>query len=122
MEERKTLTEKRRANNMPEKINLSDEIYGDIIRIFADDEHQLTENMELKVSKKGFFVTKYDNDINGKSLTFNDCVDIAKEHGFTEGTFYIMAETPLEGTIYQYANCYDCEPYVSEYGTTRGYA
>lgn len=107
---------------MEGKINLSDEIWGDIIRIFADDEIQLTENMELEVSKKGFFVTKYDNDINGKNLTFNDCVDIAKEHGFTVGVFYIMADTPLHGKIYQYANCYDCEPYVSEYGTTIGYA
>jgi len=55
-------------------------------------------------------------------VTFADCVGIAKKNGFTIGTFYIMAEKPLEGTVYQYANCYDQEPFVSEYGKTRGYA
>ena len=29
---------------------------------------------------------------------------------------------PEVGTIFQYANCYDQEPFVSEYGKTRGYA
>lgn len=33
-----------------------------------------------------------------------------------------MAEKPLEGTIFQYANCYDQKPFVSEYGKTQGYA
>lgn len=56
------------------------------------------------------------------TVTFADCVDIAKKNGFTIGIFYIMAEKPLEGTIFQYANCYDQEPFVSEYGKTRGYA
>ena len=106
-----------------EQIKLSDEIYGDIIRIFADDENALDENMNTYVAKKGFFVTKYVCPEYGETMTFNDCVAIAKEHGFTKGVFYIMADAPLEGKIYQYANCYDDrEPFVSEYGTTQGYA
>lgn len=105
-----------------DKINLSDKIWGDIIRIFMDDEICLNEKMEVEVSQKGFFVTKYISEEYDEQLTFNDCVAIAKENGFTRGTFYIMADSPLEGTIYQYANCYDCEPFVSKYGTTRGYA
>lgn len=104
------------------EINLSDKIYGDIIRIFMDDEISLNEKMEIKVTQKGFIVTKYISEEYDEQLTFNDCVTIAKENGFTEGIFYIMAETPLQGKIYQYANCYDREPFVSEYGTTRGYA
>lgn len=74
------------------------------------------------LKKKGFIVTKYVSEEHGESVTFADCVDIAKKNGFTIGIFYIMAEKPLEGTIFQYANCYDQEPFVSEYGKTRGYA
>lgn len=105
-----------------EKINLSDKLYGDIIRIFMDDEISLNEKMEIQVLTKGFIVTKYVSEEYDEQLTFDDCVTIAKENGFTTGIFYIMAETPLQGKIYQYANCYDVEPFVSEYGTTRGYA
>ena len=104
------------------KINLSDEIWGDIIRIFMDDEISRNEKNEIEVTQKGFLVTKYISDERGESLTFNDCVEIAKENGFTKGEFFIMADTPLEGKIYLYTNCYDGEPFVSEYGTTRGYA
>ena len=100
-----------------EKIHLTDEIYGDIIRIFADDQIALDDHIE----KKGFIVTKYVSEERGESVTFADCVGIAKKNGFTIGIFYIMAEKPLEGTIFQYANCYDQEPFVSEYGKTRGY-
>lgn len=57
-----------------------------------------------------------------KPLTFEDCVAIAKEHGFTTGEFFIMAETALSGVIYKYANCYEGESYVYQYGETRGYA
>ena len=105
-----------------DRINLSDKIWGDLIRIFMDDEICLNEKMETEVCKKGFFVTKYISAEYDKQLTFNDCVVIAKENGFTEGTFYIMAENATAGTIYQYANCYDGEPSVSKYGTTIGYA
>ena len=105
-----------------EKINLSDEIYGDYIRIFMDDEISYGENNEAKVTQKGFLVTKFVSYECGESLTFNDCVAIAKENGFTKGEFFIMADAPREGKIYIYANCYDGEPFVSEYGTTRGYA
>lgn len=105
-----------------EKINLSDKIWGDIIRIFMDDEICVNEKNEIEVSQKGFLVTKFISEEYDEQLSFDDCVAIAKENGFTIGTFYIMADTPLEGKIYQYANCYDGEPFVSEYGTTRGYA
>jgi len=105
-----------------DEINLSDEIRGGIIRIFMDDEICSNERNEIEVSKKGFFVTKYMSEEYDTPLTFNDCVDIAKENGFTEGTFYIIADNPLEGKMYQYANCYKGTPFVSEYGTTRGYA
>lgn len=104
------------------EIKLSEAVWGDIVRIFADDEICLNEKNEVEVAKKGFFVTRYVHEEFGERLTFEDCVSIAKENGFTEGVFYIMAETPLEGTMYQYANCYDCDPFVSEYGKTRGYA
>lgn len=105
-----------------EKINLSDKIWGDIIRIFMYDEICVNEKNEIEVSQKGFLVTKFISEKYDEQLSFDDCVDIAKENGFTRGTFYIMADTPLEGKIYQYANCYDGEPFVYEYGTTRGYA
>ncbi len=67
------------------KISLKDEIYGDYIRIFEDD---------FIVTK---IITEYD-----KPLTFEECVTIAKEHGFTTGEFFIMAETALSGVIYKY--------------------
>ena len=104
------------------KINLSDKIWGDIILIFMDDEICLNEKNETEIRQKGFFVTKYIHEEYGEQLTFNDCVAIAKKNGFKRGTFFIMANTPLEGEIYLYANCYDGEPYVSKYGATRGYA
>lgn len=104
------------------KINLSDEIWGDIIRIFMDDEISHNDKNEIEVTQKGFLVTKYISDERGESITFDDCVSIAKENGFTEGEFFIMVDKPLEGKIYLYANCYEGEPFVSEYGTTRGYA
>lgn len=87
------------------KINLKDEIYGDYIRIFEDD---------FIVTR---IITEYD-----KPLTFEECVTIAKEHGFTTGEFFIMAETALSGVIYKYVNCYEGEPYVCQYGETIGYA
>lgn len=89
------------------KINLSDEIWGDIIRIFMDDEISHNDKNEIEVTQKGFLVTKYISDERGESITFDDCVSIAKENGFTEGEFFIMADTPLEGKIYLYANCYE---------------
>ena len=98
-----------------EKLHLTDEIYGDIIRIFADDQIALDDHMCTYIEKKGFIVTKYVSEEHGESVTFADCVDIAKKNGFTIGIFYIMAEKPLEGTIFQYANCYDQEPFISEY-------
>lgn len=102
------------------KINLSDAIRGDIIRIFMDDKLCMNQKREIEVCEKGFLVTKYPR--YDEPLTFHDCVAIARENGFTEGIFYIMADNPREGKIYQYANCYDTEPFVSEYGTTMGYA
>lgn len=89
------------------KINLSDEIWGDIIRIFMDDEISHNDKNEIEVTQKGFLVTKYISDERGESITFDDCVSIAKENGFTEGEFFIMADKPLEGKIYLYANCYE---------------
>lgn len=67
------------------KINLSDEIWGDIIRIFMDDEISHNDKNEIEVTQKGFLVTKYISDERGESITFDDCVSIAKENGFTEG-------------------------------------
>lgn len=104
------------------EIHLTDKIYGDLIRIFKDDQIAFDDQMHPYIEKKGFIVTKYVSEERGESLTFADCVDIAKKNGFTIGIFYIMAEKPLEGTVYQYANCYDQKPFVSEYGKTRGYA
>ena len=94
-----------------EKINMSDAIWGDTIRIIIYGE-----------DGTGKVITKY---INGEydfnTTTYKDAVNIAKENGFDYGTFLMIVENPLRGIIYQYANCYD-EPYWHEYGTTIGYA
>lgn len=37
------------------EIKLSEAVWGDIVRIFADDEICLNENNEIEVAKKGFF-------------------------------------------------------------------
>jgi len=101
------------------KINLSDNVCGDIIRIFADPEI-IDIGQEKSESFKGFFTVVYKS--SDKEITFNDCLAIAQQHGFTTGIFFIMAETPRQGKIFQYANCYKVEPFVSEYGSTIGYA
>lgn len=96
------------------KINGLDEIWGDSV-------HIILTNPE-KDDGKGIVITKHISDEYGESMTFDDVLQIATENGFSKGTFLIMVENPLRGTMYQYANCYDCEPFWSEYGTTQGYA
>ena len=95
------------------KINGTDKIWGDSVHIILPTQ---------KVEEKGIVITKYISCEYGESMTYNDALQIAKENGFIEGTFLIMVESPLRGIIYQYANCYECAPFWSEYGTTQGYA
>lgn len=101
---------------MQEEIKMTDRIYGDFIRIlvFREDE----DGCEIG----GEIITKIICEEYGDSITFADVLEIAREAGFRGGEFMVIAETPLRGIIYKYADCYECEPYWCEYGTTRGYA
>lgn len=99
------------------KINATDEIWGDAVRIIIESKSYKTED-----SDNGVVITKYICKEYNEYMTFDDALQIAKENGFIDGTFLMIVENPLRGIIYQYANCYDGEPYWSEYGTTIGYA
>lgn len=101
------------------KIKGTDEVWGDSFRILI---HADVTEENAGQMLKGTLLEFYRSLAHEQLLTFDEVVQIAKDNGFTEGTFELIAETPLEGTIYQYANCYDGEPFWSEYGKTRGYA
>lgn len=97
------------------EIKNTDVLFGDVFYIIVPNDDG-TDN------KKGVVITKYVCQEYDENMTFNDVLSVAKENGFSEGTFIVIAESPREGIIYQYANCYEGEPYWSEYGTTQGYA
>lgn len=105
---------------MMNKYKLTDTILFDYVRIFADEEIEMA-NDGIKTIRSGFIVTKIITEYD-PFLTFEDCLNIAKENGFTKGVFYIMAEKPLRGVVYQYANCYEGGEMIFEHGETRGYA
>lgn len=97
---------------------MDDEIWGDSIRLIINGE-QSDKTGEVS---NGVVVTRFISKEYGESMTFNDVLVLAKENGFKKGIFLLIIENPSNGIIYQYANCYDCEPYWSEYGITIGYA
>lgn len=107
---------------MSKKINGTDEIWGDSVHIVLYG-HEINGNNDSEAdNEKGVVITKYICREYGDSMTFDKALEIAKENGFTKGTFLMIVENPLRGTIYQYANCYNREPFWFEYGTTQGYA
>lgn len=103
-----------------QKINGTDTVRGDIFDIIIQTE--LTDKNVLEPMHKGILITIYASEEYGKTITFDDIVAIANKNGFSKGVFRLIAENPLEGTIYQYANCYDCPPFWTVHGSTRGYA
>lgn len=103
---------------MSKKINGTDEIWGDSVHIVLYG-HEINSEDN---NEKGVVITKYISREYGDSMTFDKALEIAKENGFTKGTFLMIVENPLRGIVYQYANCYDGKPFWFEYGTTQGYA
>lgn len=52
-------------------------------------------------------------------FTFAEVLHIAVDKGYSEGTIMLIAESPLEGRVFQYGNYGD---FWVEHGQTRGYA
>lgn len=53
------------------------------------------------------------------NYTFDEAMQEAKQNGWNDEIILLIAESPLEGKIYQYGNSGDC---WAEHGTTMGYA
>ena len=54
------------------------------------------------------------------NFTFRDVFDIAKQNGYKDGIILLIAESPLNGTVYKYGNY---EPKCwNKVGNTMGYA
>lgn len=51
--------------------------------------------------------------------TFDEVLEVAKKNGFENGTILLVAESPLNGTVYRYGNYGD---YWAKIGETMGYA
>lgn len=52
-------------------------------------------------------------------FTFEEVMQIAEKNGWNDSPLLLIAESPLDGKIYQYGNYGD---YWVEHGTTKGYA
>lgn len=52
-------------------------------------------------------------------FTFAEVFHVAVDNGYSEGTIIVIAESPLEGKVFQYGNYGD---FWVEHGHTRGYA
>lgn len=50
----------------------------------------------------------YDNNCM-KGLTLEDCLNIAKENGYTRGTILVLSESYMTGDVYSYGNYNDGE-------------
>ena len=55
-----------------------------------------------------------------KGLNLNDCLNKAKENGYTTGTIIVLSESYLDGEVYRYGNYQDDEWY--EIGKLAGFA
>lgn len=66
--------------------------------IFEDKCIQLFNNLE----------PDYDNNCM-KGLTLEDCLNIAKENGYTRGTILVLSESYMTGDVYSYGNYNDGE-------------
>ena len=87
-----------------QKIKLEDSIgYADNIKIIFDEK----------------CVDKFLGNERCTDYTFREVLQVAKENGWKKDVILLIAENPLNGTIYQYGNYGD---YWGEHGTTRGYA
>lgn len=53
-------------------------------------------------------------------MTFQNVLEVAIKNGYEEGTILLLAESPLDGSIYRYGN-YEPDRWV-KVGTTIGYA
>lgn len=51
--------------------------------------------------------------------TFDEVLEVARNNGFENGTILLVAESPLNGTVYRYGNYGD---YWVKIGETMGYA
>lgn len=43
-----------------------------------------------------------------EEFTLRDCFNLAVKNGFTKGVITVLAERPLDGTVYRYGNHGDC--------------
>lgn len=77
-----------------------------VIDIFSDD-----------CNCNCYYARFYGNE--DEEFTLRDCFNLAVEHGFTKGVITVLAERPLDGTVYRYGNHGD---YWECIGKTVGYA
>ena len=92
-----------------EKLEGEEVLNEDIKIIFDDVLINLFNNIELD----------YENNCM-KGLTLNDCVEIAKEKGYTNDTILVISESYLGGMVCRYNNYGKNEWY--KVGTMVGFA
>lgn len=89
---------------------------NDMVRIIVEGPQDLsTGNIA-----NGVVVTKFIK--REEELSFEDIVTIAKENGFSYGSFFLFLESAREGKIYRYEEFEGETPMWFEIGTTIGYA
>lgn len=92
-----------------DKIDKNKILLEDIKIIFDDKYIRLFNNLE----------PDYENNCM-KGLTLEDCLNKAKENGYTEGTILVLSESFMIGDVYRYGNYSDREWY--RIGNLEGFA
>lgn len=88
-------------------------VYGDYLKIIIEG----TTIPSTGEVSNGIVVTKFPKE----KLTFEKVVEVAKENGFKDGCFTLIAESAREGKIYRYDEIEGETPMWYEVGTTIGY-
>lgn len=92
-----------------ERVDKDTTLWENIKIIFEDKCINLFNNIE----------PDYDNNCF-KGYTLDDCLNIAKEKGYKEGTIVVLSESYLDGEVYRYGNYLDNEWY--QIGKLAGFA
>lgn len=85
--------------------------------IKAEDSIGYADSIKIIFEKK--CIERFLENERRLNFTFGEVLHIAKRNGWEEGTILLIAESPLNGKIYQYGNY---GSFWVEHGTTKGYA
>ena len=80
----------------------------------ADKNKILWENIKIIFEDKCInLFNNIEPDYNNclKGYTLEDCLNIAKNKGYKEGTIIVLSESYLDGEVYRYGNYLDNEWY-----------